>query len=524
MAGAMKPAATAFALILLGTLSASASLLPADWMSVQLANAGATNSTNQWFFFPDAQSNPRIVAKTITGTASVARSFLTGGPPAWAASDPVSTAGLNKEGVFVPTGADSGFLVGPHESGTYKMRMLTFSGGTVGDSVVDTIAATGLSGISAALDPAGNLHASWIWSPGANESLVYARRSGAGVWEITDVVFARPQGGADNGKRIGDTAVVPSAFGTANVYFTLTTPVSGGSVTSLMRMNSLVNGGQLFLTDATVLITQAVKTTPLRGTRVGSSDRLYYFEGNVLRRWNGSGATDVQGAVAGAVPLSIQVGISPVDGRQRVAWYDSNTRKIHYLKPGTTDLTYTAYNPVTIPGNSLPNADLYGLHFNSAGLPYILYRRGPGEGYVAFPNDEFDTSGNGHPEIVDEGLTSPQGALEVLPVKAAVAGVMNSADRFKIRFTTPGSTAVVASLPRLESTTTNLRYEVEVSTNGTTWTKLTANNSITFTKTAESGTSPNLVRTYVGVFPEPAPGNQPLRFARLIVTRKDYPY
>ena len=215
MAGAMKPAATAFALILLGALPVSASLLPADWMSTQIPTAGG--GTNQWFFFPIADQEPRIIAKVIANGANVNRATLTGGPPAWTASASQSTGGLNKEGVFVydtdPTRSDRGFLIGPHlpTGGQTKLRMLSFAGGAVADEVVDNIAAsTGFDGVSAAIDPAGNVHAAWIWSPGGNESLVYGRRSSGGVWEIAEAVLNRPSGGgADNGYRIGATAVVP---------------------------------------------------------------------------------------------------------------------------------------------------------------------------------------------------------------------------------------------------------------------------------------------------------------------------
>lgn len=531
MAGAMKPAATALALILLGALPASASLLPEDWMSTQIPNAGGTN---QWFFFPGPAKEPRIVAKVIANAASVNRVTLSAdGPPVWTASPSQSTAGLNKEGFFAvdpdPTRPDRGFLVGTHlpTGGTSKLRMWSFANGGVGDEVVDNVAApNGFDGVSAAVDPAGNVHAAWIWSPGSNESLVYGRRNSSGVWEIAEVVLNRTNN-VDNGYRIGATAVVPSAFGAANVYFTLTT---SGSITSLMRASSIINGGSLFLGNLSSppLVTSGVKPGTLRGIRMASADRVFYFEGTALRRWNGAGATDVETNLgANFNPRSIHVAVSPIDGRQRVAWYDANanSKKIHYLKPNSADLAYTAYTPVTVTGGGA-DTDLYGLHFDATGFPYILYRKLVAEGYVAFPNDEFDPNGNGRAEIIDEALNSPQNPLEVLPVKAAVAGVTNSADRFKIRFTTIGSAAPVAALPKLEttSTTANLRYEVEVSTNGTTWTKLTANSSIAFTKTAESGSSPNLIRTYVGVLPDLAPGNQPLRFARLIVTRKDYPY
>jgi len=525
MAGAMKPAVAALALMVLGASSAIASLLPEDWESTQLPNAGGTN---QWFFFPDAEKKPRIIAKAIANTAAVNRATLSGGPNLWTAAPSVSEGGLNKYGVFVPTGDESGFLVGEHlAGGQYRLRMWSFANGTVGDSVVDDVPnAAGMNGVSAALDPAGNLHAAWVWNPGANESLVYGRRNSAGVWQIDEQIFNRPAGGgADNGIRLGVTAVVPSAFGAANIYFTMNSPITQpvpGTVTSLMRMNLLINAGGMFLDNPQPLVTAGVRHT-LRGTRVGAVDRLYFFEGNVLRRWNGAGTTDVQAAVAGAVPRSIHVGISPVDGRQRIAWYDSNSKKIHYLRPNSADVTYTAFNPVTIPGGgALADADLQGLHFDANGLPHILYRRAAAEGYVAFPNDEFDTNANGRPEIVDEALTLPQGAVEVLPVPAAVAGVANSANRFKIRFATQGSTAAVG--PKLESASKNLRYEVEVSTNQVTWNKLTELGSITFTQTAATGNNPNQVRTFVGVLPEVAPGALRIRFARLIVTRTNYSY
>lgn len=526
MAGAMKPAVAVFASLLLGSLPSAASLAPEDWQSTLLPNAGGTN---QWFFFPDGEQNPRIIAKAIANAGSVNRVTLTGGPNLWTGAPAVSEPGLNKEGVFVPTGSETGFLVGPHfTSPSYRLRMWSFTAnGSVGDEVIDNVVNNvGMGGVSAMIDPAGTLHAAWIWSPGANESLVYGRRNASGQWQIDEQVFNRTNN-LDNGIRIGDTAVVPSAFGAANIYFTLNTPVSGTTNTSLMKMNTLINAAGLFLENPTVLVTSGVKNT-LRGTRVGSADRVFYFEGTALRRWSGAGAIDVETSLgANFAPRSIHIAASPVDGRQRVAWYDANTttKKIHYLKPNVADLSYTAYTPVTVTGGGA-DTDLHGLHFDSSGTPYILYRKLAAEGYVAYPNDNFDFNGNGRVDIIDNAFGSTKLGVTTLPVIPPASGLPTSGNKFKIQFPTVGSAtsngqgAVITSVASNES----LKYELEVSTDGIAWTKITSGAPISYSFVKTGGSGNNETRTCTGVFSDPAPGSVPKRFARVIVTRTPYPY
>lgn len=536
MAGAMKPAVAVFASLLLGSLPSAASFKASDWKSIQLPAAGGTNSTNQWFFFPDENKAPRIVSKVASNQANVARITLTGGPPDWTATAPTNTAGMDKEGFFVqsPLSSETGFLVGVHRpSGeNFRLRMWSFANGSVGNEVVDPEASTvGISGISAAVDPQGNLHVAWVWSPGTNESLCYRRRSNGGTWdqEVKFIVLNRTNN-VDNGVRVGQTAVVPTSFNSASIYFTQNTPITqpvSGTVTSLRRTTTILNGGQIFLTSPETLVTAGVKHA-LRGFRMGSVDRIFYFEGDTMKRRIDNGTTaatiDVGDPVTGAIPEGIHAAISPVDGRQRIAWYDSNSKKIYYLRPNAVDVDYTQFNPITITGNGA--ADLYGLHFDSTGLPYILYRRAAAEGYVAIPNDNFDFDGNGRADVIDDGFGSTKLGVTTLPVIPPASNLPTSGNKFKIQFPTVGSAstnglgAVVSKAESNES----LKYELEVSTDGVVWTKITSGAPISYSFVKTGGSGNNETRTCTGVFSDPAPGSVPKRFARVIVTRTPYPY
>lgn len=266
---------------------------------------------------------------------------------------------------------------------------------------------------------------------------------------------------------------------------------------------------------------EAVVQHPLRGTRVGGFDRVYFIGTNGGTTWNlrrllaGTGTT-LQTLAATVDARGIHVAKAP-DGRERIAWYDATARRLHYLRPsGSTDgPPYTAAQPLVGTG-SQTHAELRGFHFDAGGTPYLLHRNGAGSDFIAFPNDAFDIDGNGRPELLDTAFASTTAGLEVLPLAPAVAGLPFSANRFKVRFPTIGN--ALYSGGTVQSSSENLRYAVEYSDNGRVW--QSTHGIISYNVTADAGG----VKTYTAVSEQTAPGSFPRRFARLVVTRPTYPY
>lgn len=502
----------------LGASNLQANFTPAAWQSTALDFAAGAN--NNWYFYPDDLGNPRILTKATSANNTPARKILTGGPPAWTAGASASMGAINKQGVFVPSLGGGGFFVAPHyaaagTSGPLKVAVLDNSGGITALETADTNSGK-YTGISAELDSTGRLHVAYIDN---GSTLCYARRNLQGGWIFTSL-------GLGAGIVIHDTSVVPITTDTVSLYYCATSTAQ--NVTTLWRakpgipqpQNQLLiqwDGNELFNVENFVGKT-------LRGSRVGNVGRLFYFGNNNTNSWtfklyNNLGTkTDLE--TAGNVsPKSIHVALG-LDGKQRVAWYNETSKKIHYLKPvaAGVDVPVPAGTPVALTG-TLADPDLLGLHFGPDGMPYILYRRDLNEGFVAFPNDNFDTNGNGRPQILDSAFNSNSAGLEVLPVKAAFPGVANSANRFKIRFPTIG-TANSNGVGGIQTASENLLYKVEVSPDLVNWTPLNTGTAITYTATSTVGT----LKTYVGVINETAPGIYPKRFARLAVTRLNYPY
>jgi hypothetical protein len=488
-----------------------ANLSPAAWHSEPLATSGS--SVNHWYFFPDELNRPRILVKaTTSGQNAPPRKILTDGPPSWTAGPAANMALISKQGVLVPSLGGGAFLAAPHNVANVKVAVLDNSG-TFTLETADTNAGTYRS-ISAELDSTGRLHLGYVWN---DSTVCYARRNAAGGWLFTSLTMPA-------GTFIHDTAVVPITTSDVNLYFCAT----ASGVTTLWQAKPGIPQPQNQLLiqwsgNPLVNVENFVGQT-LRGSRVGLTGRLYYFgSGNsaswTFKRYNNLGAkTDLESA-GGVSPKSIHVATGP-DGNQRVAWYNESTKRIHYLKPvapGVDVPTVVGY-PVTLSGTTT-NPDLLGLHFGPDGLPYILYRTNDTNGFVAFPNDNFDFNGNGRPEILDTAFNSKFAGPEVLPLGPAVPGVANSANRFKIRFPTIG-TANSNGQGGIQTTTENLLYKIELSPDLVSWTPLTTGASITFTPTATNGA----LKTFVGVVDGTAPGAFPQRFARLRVTRLNYPY
>ncbi len=495
----------------LAATSLRANFNPAGWHSEPLATSGSNNG--EWYFYPDGFANPRILTKATgsTAAANAARRILFGGPPTWLESPSVNLA-LSRQGAFVPTLGGGGFLVAPHN---LTLRMAVFdSGGTATIETIDS-ASGAYTGISAELDATGILHVGYIWN---GNTICYARRNGPGNWRIA--VQTLPS------LDLHETAVVPTTTTAVSLYYTATNITPSPFVRSLWEATPRVEAnGQLFITSGNnpMQRREDFVATILRGSRVGLVGRVFYFGADLttswkLRRRTGAASTDLE--VAGNVePRSIRVAFGP-DGNQRVAWYNLTNRRIHYLRPvaANVDLPVLAGFPVVTTGNQA-NADLLGLHFGPDGLPYLLYRTTNATGFAAFPNDEFDFSGNGRPDLLDTAFNSTTAGLEVLPVGPAVPGVANSANRFKIRFPTIGS-ALTTGTGGIQTNSENLLYQVELSPDLTTWTLLTTGAGITYTPTVLDGA----LRTFVGVVNEPAPGAFRNRFARMTVTRLTYPY
>ena len=497
----------------LGASDLQANFTPAAWQSTALDFAAGAN--NNWYFYPDDLGNPRILTKaTTSGTTAAARKILTGGPPAWTAETATPMTLISKQGVFVPTTGGGGFLVAPHNVANVKAALFDNSGAYTLETA-DTNAGT-YTGISAELDSTGRLHLGYIYN---GNTICYARRNLAGGWIFTSL----PLG---SGIVIHDTAVVPITTDNVNLYYCATSTAQ--NVTTLWQAKPGIPQPQNQLliqwsTNPLVNVENFVGKT-LRGSRVGNVGRLFYFGNNNTNSWtfklyNNLGTkTDLE--TAGNVsPKSIHVALG-LDGKQRVAWYNETSKKIHYLKPvaAGVDVPVPAGQPVALSG-SPADPDLLGLHFGPDGMPYILYRRDLNEGFVAFPNDNFDTNGNGRPQILDSAFNSNSAGLEVLPVGPAFPGVANSANRFKIRFPTIG-TANSNGVGGIQTASENLLYKVEVSPDLVNWTPLGTGTAIAYTATSTVGT----LKTYVGVINEAAPGIYPKRFARLAVTRLNYPY
>lgn len=495
----------------LGASNLQANFAPTAWQSTALDFAAG--ASNNWYFYPDDLGNPRILTKaTTSGMVAPARKILTGGPPAWTAGESATMPLISKQGVFVPTSGGGGFLVAPHNVAGVKAALFDNSGSHVLE-IADGNGGT-YTGISAEMDSTGRLHLGYIFN--AN-TICYARRNLAGGWIFTSVNLGA-------GVVIHDTAVVPITTDNVNLYYCAT----ASNVTTLWQAKPGIPQPQNQLliqwgSNPLVNVENFVGKT-LRGSRAGNVGRLFYFGNNNSNSWifklyNNLGTkTDLE--TAGNVsPKSIHVAFGP-DGKQRVAWYNETSKKIHYLKPvaAGVDVPVPAGTPVALTG-ALADPDLLGLHFGPDGMPYILYRRDLNEGFVAFPNDNFDTNGNGRPQILDAAFNSNSAGLEVLPVKAAFPGVANSANRFKIRFPTIGS-ANSNGVGGIQTASENLLYKVEVSPDLVNWTPLNTGPAITYTATSTVGA----LKTYVGVINETAPGIYPKRFARLAVTRLNYPY
>jgi len=397
MGCAMKRAARAIIIYLLAAFQAIA----VDFQSVQLENAN-TNSNN-WFFFPDGLTAPRIIVKGNQNGQNVPLKILTGGPPVWTAegNDSIPASG---QSVFVPTGADSGYLVAAHLDGNRSIRVMQFvNGDLVGvETAVGNIPGNiAFGGLSATEDSAGLLHIAYTLGAGAgsnNCTLVYVRRNtSTNDWAKHEVAIPA---------RVIETSIVASGTSNVVMYF---------STSGLHRCTlDSVGNGQPLMNNFTLIHQpgQGIVSGAIKAVRDGAVDRIFYFYANSQTTWqfarmdytsaSNFEPKDVQDvpSISGnfALPISVHVAKGP-NNKYHVAWYDLRSRRIHYLTPGAgaDGLPYAATQPVTLANQpqGVPDSDLEGLHIRNDGAPFLLYRRALNAGYAAFPADIIPS-----PEIV----------------------------------------------------------------------------------------------------------------------------
>jgi len=507
---------------------ARADLNPANWHSVAI---GEAETNNVWYFWPDAQNNPRIMVKGFSQNAKVKRALIDFTPamnltpPSWTLGPLDEITGANKEGFFVPDGSDGGDLVVPHASGgTQKLKCVSFQGGSMAVTEIDPNAATTISSVSASRDSSGNLHVAYVWNPGlATEELCYARRDTSGQWSFTSVEL--------NGSvaaEVKGTAVVASGLNDVRLFFTLDT----AQTVTLFKATPKEIGGILTIVHQTTPLVNIENFVDysVSAVRFNSSDRVFYFAVSsattrVLKRWvTGGTISDLQTATvaSGPLPRSIRTATAP-DGKQRVAWYEGRTRRIHYLKPVSTasELPYTAGQPVQLATNAsnIPDSDLLGFQFGADGRPYLLSRRLLGEGFVSFPKDDFDLNGNGRMDLFDAAFNSTNASVIALPID-------KTEKRLKLRFPTIGSSAANTAGVNVATVTSaeeNLKYAIQTSTDMVNWSTINNTANVTYTFTNDGGSNPNQRRTFTAVLSGEAPGSVPKRFARLSVTRLAQP-
>lgn len=506
----------------LGTTGLRADLSPAAWHSEQLPTAG--NGSNTWYFLPDLVGAPRIFAKTNSNTAGNTKEVLiTGGPLEWISDAPQNIGGVSKQGVFIPKGIGEGFLVAANGNSRLNLAVIA-SNGSSSVEPIDTVAGT-FSGISAELDKTGKLHVGYIWN---GNTICYARRNGPGDWDLATETIP--------GSVLHDTAVVPVSFNEVALYYCATAT----GVRTLWRSTPKVHprSGGLFISFPALPPAGQFPAVPenkrelmenfvgltLKGARSGDVGWVYYFGSNNTAFWkfrrtannrDGNDPDTMESPAEVVSPASIHVATRP-DGSQRVVWYDELGKEIHYLKPSTpVTPPALAGTPVQLTGN-IPDADVLGLHFDATGMPYILYNTTTSKGFIAYPNDNFDFNGNGRAEIIDLAFESTTDGLETLPVKPFAPNTPDSDNRFKFTFPVV-DTASGNGINTVTSPAANLRYSFELSTNNVTWAPPASNGDISFVRVPETN-------RMLAIVDEIVTSATPRRFARVVVSRLDYPY
>ena len=504
----MRPILPAITLALAMGGALHANFDPANWHSEELTAAGGPYRP---YFFPDASGNPRIAVKSSTSGGYATLRLLTQGPPAWITGTDVSLS-QNRHGVFVPAPGGGGYLVASHNDGLLTVAVFAANGSVNVD--LAPLSPRSLTAISAALDPSGVLHIGYVRD---GTTLGYVRRNGEGAnrWRVADV-------SAPIGYPIASTAVIASSTTSVSIYFTIN---SAPGRLDLWRSRPVEVSGLLLVVHSSLsplVNSDIIVQAALCGTRGGGTERLYYIGSDggstwKLRRLQNGVDTNLEllGPIVDCRGIFTAV---PSDGRERIAWYDAEARKLHYLRPDSAadGPPYKVFHPVVGSG-SQTNAGLEGFMFAPGDVPCLLHRNGAGNDFVSFPRDRFDIDGNGRKDLLDIAFNSPVAGLEVLPVGEAVPGLPFSADRFNVSFPTIGS-ATYDGNGAVVSVSENLRWAVEYSPDASDWNSV--NGVASFNLTASNGS----LRTFTVVSEAPAPGTLPRRFARVVVNRPVFPY
>jgi hypothetical protein len=115
-------------------------------------------------------------------------------------------------------------------------------------------------------------------------------------------------------------------------------------------------------------------------------------------------------------------------------------------------------------------------------------------------------------------FNSPTAGIELLDPAAPVAGFPLSENKFKFRIPTIGS-AIPNGAGGLFSSSRNLTYNVETSTDAITWTTLGAGSPMLFVQHSSTGEVPNEVKVFSGMYNETIPAAPSQRFFRIKVSR-----
>ena len=488
------------ALSALATLANGATTPDLDaWRKVQLGNAAA--DANQWYFHPESDGSPRVLVKTASTGVNVTRRLLTGGPPVWTTGSAMTTPELNKQGVAVQR--ENGiYLIAPYND---ELRLTFFNAdGTAKFSkLVDTDASITSVGLSAAIDPQQNLHIVYVGNPGtASETLRYARLSANGQTWVKDTVET-----SSLAQYVQQTVILPTAETSAKIYASL----KSTTATSLLRRT--INQYGIVAASGDGNLTPGVTISEhIAGNRNNNADCVYYFSKPI----NGSTWSLKQASVTTAIkevgnvlPTSIISKAGP-DGKQRIAWLDGTGKTIHYMK-ATGSGSFDVSQPVK---DTTGTAEVRGLHFDANDKPYLLYRNSGTAGFIAYPDENQDTNGNGRPDLLDVAFNSNTAGVQVLDPVAAAPGLPLSQTKFKFRIPTVGA-AIANGAGGLFSDTLKLTYNVETSTNGIAWTTLGAGSPLIWVLHSTDGD----VRVYSGMYNETIPAAPSKRFFRIKVTR-----
>jgi hypothetical protein len=398
------------------------------------------------------------------------------------------------------------YFIAPHNN-TLRMVFLNATGTATITEVIDSSMPISSIGLSASLDTGNALHVAYVGNANTStEKLGYARRSAAGTW-----TKATPRDLTTLSQFIRQTVILPSGSDSAKIYASLKT----GTVTSLLRVS--VTNANIVTASGDGNLTPGVNIAePIAGNRLGNVDRLYYFAEQAQDGfWNlkQAGSNDPIQTIGLCLPTSIICKPGP-DNKQRIVWSDALGKKLHYLKPGTSNPFDVSY---PVKGISA-TAEVRGLHFDANDKPYLLYRNTATTGFIAFPDEERDSDGNGRPDLIDVAFDSTTAGIQVLSPSASVAGFPLSENKFKFRIPTIGS-AISNGAGGLFSDSQDLTYNVETSTDAVTWTTLGAGSPMSFVQYSATGVSPNEVKVFTGIYNETIPAAPSKRFFRIKVTR-----